>query len=341
MSRCPIQRIVSVWIWLWFRPGPARPMGLLRIVVAGLVLLRHLPAAWQDLHVQAGLPAAFADPAPLLRLLGLSLPLPAWAVAPLVGGTAVTALATLIGWRPRWCAAATALGYGICAGAASSWGHINHESLLLFHLLVVLALAPGAEAASLDRWRASRNAGWRAWLDGDTVCCWGERLALALLMAVYLAAGIAKLRHGGLDWCDGGSLQFYLGGGSPAGQQYFFPDPAALPGTTWRDGIGLDQHAYFCATSGIGDWLATQPWLLGLMAGGAVAFQCAAPLILLGSFCRNAYLLVAVLFHATIGQLMGLGFFDYQMVCLALVDWPALARGLQRWRVRQPGPLQP
>jgi hypothetical protein len=106
----------------------------------------------------------------------------------------------VVGWRYRWSGPAFALLLLGVLTYRNSWSHLFHaDNLLVLHVLVV-GLAPAADAWALD---ASRRQAVPA---ADVRYGWPLRLAALVTVLTYVVTGVAKLRYGGLDWLSGDTL---------------------------------------------------------------------------------------------------------------------------------------
>ena len=319
------------WSSFWFASGPIHVLGVLRIVMVTSAMVTSVLPAIRLLPTLATRPAELFHSTGFHLLTGWSWP-PDPASIPWISAAAmITGLTACLGLATRISLVLVLVFYLFLAGGLSSLGIVDHISVLTTQVLLVLVVAPGSTAWSLDALLAGRHAG-RPLLpsmrgeDGER---WGIQLILILIASTYLLAGIAKLRWGGLAWLDGHTLAWYLSGQAAHEFVPMMADPAATSATAWRDGIGLIDHAYFSRKSSMAAWIAGHQPLPMLLALGAVAFECTAWLLLIPRF-RNWILLSAVSFHLVISQLMGHGFWPWQLLCLVMVDWPALGRTLDR-----------
>jgi hypothetical protein len=86
----------------------------------------------------------------------------------------------------------------------NSWGGILHsDNLWVLHVLV-LCLAPAADALSLDARRRGRDSHWHFKYG------WPIRLMCWICVFTYFLAGLAKLKNGGLGFIEGESLRNYV-----------------------------------------------------------------------------------------------------------------------------------
>jgi hypothetical protein len=154
---------------------------------------------------------------------------------------------------------------------------------------------------------------------------WGTQLILVLIAALFLAAGVSKLRHGGLAWADGKTLGFYLAGGTTMGlpqatwQKGFSPlsGPSDVePTLTWKDGFGLENYLYLVSPPKLGRVVARFPWMAVILSVVTLIFELAAPLMIINHWLRNLYLLSAILFMSGIRFTMGIDFLPWIVVFL-------------------------
>ena len=149
----------------------------------------------------------------------------------------------------------------------SSWGQLLHfENLVVLHLLI-LAVAPAADAWSLD---ARRTGGRRR--DPTT---YGLALQLACLCVVttYVIAGIAKLRLGGLEWALGDTLRNHIA----------------------YSAVRLDLLGG--SGSPFAGVVVRNAWILPPVAALSVLIELAAPMALVGPRLRNVWVAAAWSMH--------------------------------------------
>lgn len=320
-----------VWNWL-ATPGPAWRVGLLRLVSATWLLLHFLPRLTESLPDQVGLPSEWFV---LPGLLGEWIPPPSRVdpslLAPGVGVLALLGGLTCLGIGVRVAGVLFALGMGLLAAWQMGFGFFDHELVLLVEVLLVVVLAPGGDALGV-KGVLNKSRGLVASTDnsglpggGGDVPAWGERLVLLLLLSVYLAAGIAKLRWGGCSWFSGQTLAFYFSGvAGDFGRQLLFSS-AWEAESAWRDGIGLTDFTYRSIGSELSRSIAARPTILQWMAFGGTVLETSAPVALYSIPLRNVYLVVMAAFHLMNGILMGLPFYGYQLLCVSLLVWRGTA----------------
>lgn len=189
----------------WFAPAAPDALGLCRALFYATLLLRVAPdvdsAAW------AAVPDVFWMPTDLFRLLHLGVASPALLAVLDAAWRASLALACVGLWTRPATACAFVLGVYVL-GLPQCFGKIDHWSGLLVLTLGVLALARSGDAWSLDELLHRRRGGSRRTPSGEYR--WPIEFARLLLVLVFFAAGIAKLRQGGLAWMSADNMRAIL-----------------------------------------------------------------------------------------------------------------------------------
>jgi len=322
-----------------FAPSARYQLGIFRVFLATWILHDYVVRLFPRLEAIAGRSREFLDPSLVARALeALSLPLPpdAGSLGFLRAIAYGVACASLLGVTTRLSLLALAATNLYLGAAVNSWGYAAHSTALPALLLVILAAAPGVATFSCDAlfaaWRERRRgepARFSERVFGGAVSAWPVRLTLLLMCLFYFASGHSKLRHSGLRWTDGRTLDFYLSGGSVLGggqPQRFLSDPHAPVADRWREGYGLVDYAYLGRPTAIGRSVARSPTLVRLIAIGTLLFELSFPLVLLGRRITFAYLLAGTLFHVGIMLTLQIDFWSSLVVYLLFVDWLALGR---------------
>ncbi|GAB4237976.1 MAG: hypothetical protein Tsb0034_13380 [Ekhidna sp.] len=207
----------------------------------------------------------------------------------------------------------------------NSFGIYNHEAGLSLQILFVLALCPGTENWSIDNVFFNRVP-VSHFFTVSTYHNWGVKLILTLLVIGYTTAGVSKIRYGGVDWLNGETLSFYL-----SGQASFRGEPAQkfIPQTTnvdWKEENALKAYTYGNFQTNetllqIGQKISKSKLVMVGLSVFTVLFEVMAFLLLVNKPLRTIFLFTAIMFHLGIRFLMGLGFLDYQVICISMIDW--------------------
>lgn len=286
--------------------APARRLAAFRLWAGGFAvtyLVVRLPHLW-------GLPDLGAgrwDPPAGWDLLAAP-PTPGLARA-LVVVTIVVGVAATAGWRYRWTGPGFALLLLATLGYRTAWGNLFHtDNLLVLHVLV-LALAPAADAWSLDARTRDEPA-------PDGRYGWPLRLAALVTVATYVVAGVAKVRYGGLDW---------------------------LHGDTLLHQVAFDNARKVVLGDGFSPLAATvigHPVLFAPLGVVTLAVELGAPVALLGRRWALGWSGAAWLFHVGIAALMWIAF-PYPLSGIAFAPLLACERPIEAvlGRVRIPSDL--
>jgi len=280
----------------WFTDAPAERLAALRLLIGGYALV-YVALRAPELIALAQLPARQFEPTGVARVLGA--PLPPAVAAALVVATIGWLAAFVAGARYRVTAPIAAAHLLWVLTYRSSWGVVFHTDNLLVLHVIALAVAPAADAWSLDRRRPPAAAGYG----------WAIQLLVALTAATYVLAAIAKLRLGGAAWLDGDVL---------------------------RDQIAVDNVRKVLHGDPIGPLarlvLHHPGWLRGFCVL-TLAIELAAPIALLGGRAARVWALGAWGFHVGVVLVMSI-WFPYPLLGFAFL--PLLhAERLVTWLIRQ------
>lgn len=286
----------------WFAPAPGERLAALRIAI-GTYALVYVIARFVELQAIARLPPQQFRPIGVTRILE----------APLVAGTATAIIAATIvllallvaGVRYRVVAPLAAVALLWTTTYRNSWGMVFHtENLMVLHV-IALAAMPAADRWSVDARRTQH--------DAPAGYGWGIKLLLAITVATYVLAAVAKLRIAELDWIDGEVL---------------------------RNHIALDN----LRKAVLGDMLAplATPFLgyasaFTVFCVLTIAIELGAPVALAGGRIARAWVLAAWSFHAGVVLLMNI-WFPYPLLGIAFLPVFQAEQPVQRvlawWRAR-------
>jgi len=134
---------------------------------------------------------------------------------------------------------------------------------------------------------------------------------------VFLAAGLSKLRHGGLAWVTSSNMSIVL---MRAAYHVSDADPISTAGL----------------------WIAQQPWLARALAGASLAIELGFVTALFSATARRVVVPAAALMLIGIRVLMGPTFGGFLLTTVFWVPWDAvgsrLADRLSRLPARAPSP---
>jgi ABC-type multidrug transport system fused ATPase/permease subunit len=285
----------------WYAEAPPERLALLRILVGAFALVYvvvRYPALAAVTHFHAG---EFSPVGPVTVLAApLSPPLVhAGLVVAVLSGAAFVA-----GVRYRIAGPAFALAFLWVTSYRSSWGMTFHtENLTALHLLV-LAVAPAADARSFDA-RSAKSSPAAGGRYG-----WAIRVMCVVTVVTYVLAGIAKLRLAGFDWANGEILR----------AQVAFDNLRKIELGSWHSPLGAA--------------LVRFAWPFHVLAWATLALELGAPLALLGRKVAYVWACGAFCFHLGVLALMVIAF-PYPLSFVAYAPFFPLERAqntrLYRW----------
>ena len=266
--------------------APAKRLAALRILLGGYAFfyaLGRLPALWGVTRY----PAAQFRPVGPIALFDA--PLPPAVVALLLALTLLTGAAFLVGWRFRYTGPTFAVLLLAVLSYRNSWGMVFHtENLIVLHTLV-LALAPSADAWSLD-------ARGRDVPEDSARYGWPIQLICAVTATSYFIAGYTKLAHSGIDWMTSDTLRNYIA----------------------YDNIRKTELG--AGHSSLGGWLVQFDWAFPPLAALSLGMELGAPVALLGRRVGMLWAFFAWSFHFGVLLLMFI-FFHYPLLGFAFASF--------------------
>lgn len=280
----------------WFPKLPAERLGMLRVLVGFYSLVYFTARLPYWLSCAERRPEQFDPVGPLAWM---DAPLDPWLFRALVFLAALGAVPFLLGFRYRLLGPAFALLLGVVLTYANSWGTVLHtENLWLVHV-VVLSLAPAADAVSLDARRVGRvppphfRYGWAIRL-----MCW-------VAVCAYFVAGVAKVKNAGWVFLEGESLRNYVALDNvrklELGSPYYSPLAIVL----------LEHTRVF-----------------GVLAAMSLCLELGAPIAMLRPAIGKVWSVMMWSFHAGVLALMAIGFF-YPLTFIAYTPFFRVERLLR------------
>jgi predicted DCC family thiol-disulfide oxidoreductase YuxK len=286
---------------LFFADGDARDLGVVRALLAGMVLLLSF---W----FQRDFPLwAEARPwvwAPVLAFRGIAPGGPGEAVLTLLLWVWRGALAlTAVGLFTRSSSIVAAVTGFLVLGLPQNFGKVNHNFGLVALCLIVLAVSRAGDAWSLDRLRfVARNARGPFAPDPPRLGAeyrWPLGLMQVLAVLVLWSAGVAKLRSpGAIAWITTDNLYYTI-------IRHFYTHRPPL-------GVGL--------------WLTQWPIACKLLAAGSLFLEFFSPVVL---YLRGRWRMLALAMLAGMmlgfGLVLGVLFLHFILtLVIVFVPWRAL-----------------
>ncbi|MGH7340514.1 MAG: hypothetical protein ACREKH_08500, partial [Candidatus Rokuibacteriota bacterium] len=300
---------VALWIvlaWIVTRPnffrrsvGEATPgaLGAIRALVLGRLLFMVLA---EDLPALAAIPDSLRRPMGFIELLfALPLGLDQLARSPeALGVLRTTAVVLLflgmIGFRTRLTVPLGGLVAFLVAGLLRTYSFFWHQDLIALYVTGVLSFSPCGDGFSLDRLIAVAR-GRTPREHAAAVYGWARYACWTAVALPYVAAGLSKLRNGGINWWNGTTMRRALLTDTLNPMQFgwtFSLDLAYLP-----------------------DWIFT---VLGLTAVGGEALY---GLVLLYPWARLVFPMVMGMMHIGIIFLQNILFMDLILLQLIFFDF--------------------
>ncbi len=184
----------------WMAHAPPERLAMLRILVGGYAFV-YLVVRTPHLLSYSTVDPFWFEPVGVVSVLPR--PLIAPVATALVIACVATSAAFLVGYRHRVLAPVFAGLLLWVITYSNSFGKILHTDNLLCLHVVILALAPSADALSLDARKRPAS-------PPDARYGWAIRLMCAIGVAIYLLAAIAKLKNSGAGFVEEQTLRNYV-----------------------------------------------------------------------------------------------------------------------------------
>ena len=294
--------MLNRWIRFWFEPTRPTDLAISRLVFfAGLFIVYSR----EDFSAWGAVSPAFWMPLPLFSALHLGqlsvgelqILQTLWRVALLSSAIGLFARASM------WVAAV--LGFYLL-GLPHNFGQTFHFDALLVLTCVVLAFSRAADAWSIDA-LVGRTAPVPDGRSGEYT--WPVRMIWVAMSLVFVAAGLAKARHGGLEWIWSDNMRILL-----MRAAYHVSD---------ADPLG-----------GIGLWVAGHAWMARGLAGLSLAIELTFGLALVSRRARALLVPAAFCMLVGIRVIMGPTFGAFLLANVFWVPWEALGARVASWRTR-------
>lgn len=310
-----IKNLGQDWNNFWFEPVPADNLGLCRIILYGFVFLFYvltpiLFKSWgwhQDFTLWGQVSNAFWFPVWLFAKLHF----PQLSTGPLILVQSiwqVSLLLSCVGLFSRFSTAVSFIFGVYLFGLPNSFGKIHHLEQVLVWAFMVMAFSRCGDAWSLDALiRKSRTSPPEKEPIRSGEYTWPVHLIWVISAVLYLEAGLSKLRHSGLRWVTGATMQNSL-------LRAFYHGTDAEPLTRW------------------GLFFAQSHWLSSALAAGSLVFELGLVVAIFSPKSRWILIPGVIIMQTGIAFLMGPNF--YQLIaCQAIwVPWDkVIARVVARF----------
>ena len=265
---------------------PAKRLAALRVLIGGYAFFYAL-GRLNALYGVTRYPATQFRPVGPIVLLDA--PLSAGIVVAMIAATLVLGVAFVLGWRFRVTGPVFAVVQLVLLSYRNSWGMVFHtENLIVLHTLVI-ALAPAADAWSLD-------ARGREVPPDSSRYGWAVQLMCAVTVTSYFIAGFTKLQHAGLGWVWSDTLRNFIA----------YDNVRKLE-------LGATHSA-------LGGWLVQFDWLFPPLAATSLGVELGAPLALLHRRVGVLWAALAWGFHLGVLVLMFI-LFHYPLLGFAFASF--------------------
>jgi hypothetical protein len=289
--------VIQRWLQFWFAPASPVNLGVSRLLFFAGVLGMY---ASEDFSAWGAVSSAYWLPMPLFDALHLGA-FQASTIRVLEAVWRLSLVLSGVGLASRVSMAVAALLGVYLLGLPHNFGQTYHFDALLVIAMGVFALSRAGDAFSIDSWR---RGGSRREPSGEYT--WPLRAIWVAMSLVFFAAGLAKLRNGGLEWITSGNMSILL-----TRALYHVSD--ADPQTTW--GLVIAQH----------------PWASSAVAAAAVATELFFPLALVSRTARAVLVPAAFMMLVSIRVLMGPTFGGFLVANVVWVPWDAVGARVAAW----------
>jgi hypothetical protein len=298
-----IQTFRERWMRFWFEPVEPLNLGLCRVLFFGAFILFYLRedfSAWGEVSNAFWMPISFFE---TLHLPVLSSGL----LAVIQGIWKVSLALSCLGLFTRTSTVSSFIFGVYLLGLQHNFGKMSHYDALVVIVLGIMALSRCGDAYSIDRLirsvRGGSNPSVQRTPRVSGEYTWPIRAVWLMLALIFFAAGVAKLRHSGLEWIFSDNMMITL---IEANYHTSNADPL-LP---W------------------GLYVAQYGWLTRLLAAATIVLEVSYPLAL---FSRRArWIIVPGVFFMQVGirVLMGPTFIQFLICNLFWVPWDRVSRQL-------------
>jgi hypothetical protein len=273
----------------WFEPTPPGDLGFARLMFYSGLLVAY---GWVDFSAWAAVSPAFWMPLPAFQLLHLR-PVDRHLLGILELIWRLSLVTSAVGLQSRVSmSVAFVLGFYLL-GLPHNFGHTFHFDATIVIALGVLACSRAGDGWSIDAIIGRR----RSAPSGEYT--WPVRAIWVAISLMFLAAGIAKLRYGGVAWIFSSNLSIVL---NRAAYHVSDADPITATGL----------------------WLARHAWMTRTLAAFTVLVEVGFVTSLFSKWARLFFVPAACAMLVGIRVLMGPTFGGFLIVNVFWIPWTAL-----------------
>ena len=287
------------WARFWFAPSAPDGLGLGRLTFFSLLFLYYVRV---DFSAWGGVDGAFWLPITVFRILHI----PALSIGLLFVVQCVWKVSLVLaalGLFTRLSTLTAFIGGFYLFGLPNNFGKTHHTETVLVFALGFLCVSHCGHAWSIDSIIRAARGGSRPALSGEYT--WPIRAVWMTFALIFFAAGVAKLRHGGLEWVFSDNLARLLAQGP---YRIYAVDPIGPLGT----------------------YLAQFGVLTCVLAAASVLLEISYPLALFSRHARWIIVPGSAGMQLGIRILMGPSFDQYFIAYTFWVPWALLATLLAR-----------
>lgn len=210
----------------------------------------------------------------------------------------VSLLTTMVGLWTRLSAMVAFLVGGYLLGLPNNFGKDHHGDTIIPLMLLIFSASRCGDAWSMDRlMQRVHRPHERPQPSGEYT--WPIRLVWLLTSLVFLASGIAKLRHAGVAWAMTDNMANIL-------LAHYY--------------TGHEPHGW------IGLLLASSPWCYKPMAAAAMIVETLAPLALCNRMARRVIVPGLFMMLLTFPYLFGFAFVNFYSLFIFWIPWDRLGQ---------------
>ena len=283
------------WQFYFFEPRQAVNLSICRILFFGLMLFdqfRIEPSRWAEVD------GSFWMPIRIFQTLGLNIASSS-TLSALTQVWLLSMLLSCLGVLTRLSTAVSFILGFYLLGLPHNFGKTHHNDTLLVFFLAIMAVARVGDRFSLDRlfwshFRPAQAASQDVTPQFSGEYTWPIHLVWILMVLVFFAAGVAKVKNAGFAWVFSDNMTNTL---------------------IWHHYTG------HMPPTNLGPVLASSPLLCRILAGISLLLELAAPLAIISRRLRFPIIFSLLLMQVGIWVLLGVSFRQYFYCYVFWMPW--------------------